>query len=70
MEQTMQVSTTLPSPRRWVAPPAVAAYTGITVATLATWRCTDPERIRFHKIGRKVVYDLNEVDAALAGSVA
>lgn len=56
-------------PRRWADPKKVAEHTGITVATLATWRCIDPKRIKFHKIGRKVVYDLNEVDAALAGSV-
>ena len=65
----MHVSKSLPQPRRWAAPPAVAAHTGITVATLATWRCIDPKRIPFHKIGRKVIYDLNEVDAVLAGSV-
>ena len=55
-----------PQPRRWADPKAISDHTGIPVCTLATWRCTDPKRIPFHKIGRKVLYDVNEVDAALA----
>jgi hypothetical protein len=69
MEQTMpSLVTSSVHHRRWADPTTVAGYTGITVATLATWRCTDPKRIPFHKIGRKVIYDLNEVDAALSGA--
>ena len=55
-------------PRRWADPKATSLHTGIPVCTLATWRCIDPGRIPFHRCGRKVVYDLNEVDAALVGS--
>ena len=56
-------------PRRWADPKKVAEYTGIPTCTLATWRCNDPKRIPFHKIGRMVRYDLSEVDSVLAGSV-
>lgn len=69
MSNNPQNTPPLTHPRRWADPKATSAHTGIPVSTLATWRCTDPERIKFHRIGRKVVYDLNEVDAALAGSV-
>lgn len=64
--ETIMSNITQPQPRRWAAAPAVSAYTGIPIATLATWRCNCPGRIPFHRIGRSVRYDLNEVDAALA----
>jgi hypothetical protein len=60
------MSATQPQPRRWADTKATAAYSGIPAATLTTWRCTDPSRIKFHRIGRKVLYCLNDVDAALA----
>lgn len=58
-----------PQPRRWADPKATSDHTGIPVCTLATWRCVDPKRLQSYKIGRKVMYDLNEVDAALSGAV-
>ena len=58
----------LTQPRRWADPKGTSGHTSIPESTLATWRCTDPKRIPFHRIGRKVMYDLNEVDAALAGN--
>jgi hypothetical protein len=54
--------------RRWADAKTTSNHTGIPVATLSTWRCTDPSRIPFHRIGRKVLYDLNEVDEVLSGS--
>jgi hypothetical protein len=53
-------------PRRWANPRATSLYTGIPLSSLATWRCILPKRIPFHRVGRKILYDLNEVDAALA----
>jgi len=53
--------------RRWTDTSGLSAHCGIPKSTLMTWRCTEPDRIPFHRCGRKVLYDLNEVDAALAG---
>jgi hypothetical protein len=41
-------------------------YTGIPRSSLATWRNILPKRIPFHRVGRKILSDVNEVDAALA----
>ena len=53
--------------RRWAAPPEVARYIGTTVSTLATWRCNEPARLPWHRLGRLIRYDLNEIDATVAG---
>jgi len=52
--------------RRWAKQAETSKYTGIAEATLATWRCREPERLPFHRNGRVILYDLDEVDAALA----
>lgn len=64
----VSVQSSSPLVRRWANAKATSSHTGIPVCTLSTWRCTDPRRIPFHRIGRKVIYDLNEVDEALAGA--
>lgn len=58
------MSPTQPQPR-WADTKATSIYTGIPEATLTTWRCTDPARIPFRRIGRKVLYNLEQVEAAL-----
>ncbi len=52
-------------PRRWATQEQVAQYTGIASSTLATWRCREPKRMPFHRLGRVIRYDLDEVDAAM-----
>lgn len=54
------------APRRWADAKVTAAHIGSTPATLATWRCTGSVRLPFHRCGKLIRYDLNEVDAFLA----
>lgn len=66
----MPTATTTPQPtkpRRWAKPGEASTYAKIPVATLASLRCREPGRIPFHRFGKSILYDLNEVDAVLAG---
>ena len=41
-------------------------YTGLSCSTLARLRCTSGKGPRFAKIGRRVLYDIADLDAWLA----
>ena len=53
--------------KRWLPTPAAAAYVGLSPATLEVSRCTGRHNIPYHKIGGKVLYDVADLDAFLAG---
>lgn len=53
--------------RRWTKPGETSAYSKIPAATLASWRCREPGCLPFHRLGKTILYDLDEVDAVLAG---
>lgn len=45
---------------------AAAAYLGIANATLAIWRCTNRYPLPYIKVGRRVRYRKEDLDAFLA----
>jgi predicted site-specific integrase-resolvase len=46
-----------------MTPQDVAIRLGISIATLATWRCTQRYALTYVKIGRLVRYRLSDVEA-------
>ena len=55
--------------RRWMTEQEISEHTKIPVATLRSWRRADAVRVLpFHRLGRLIRYDLEEVDAAIAGN--
>jgi predicted DNA-binding transcriptional regulator AlpA len=46
-----------------LTPQDVATRLGISIATLATWRCTKRYALTYVKIGRLVRYRLSDVEA-------
>jgi len=46
-----------------LSPPQAAEILGVTVATLATWRCTGRVGIPFVRIGRAVKYRVADLEA-------
>lgn len=46
-----------------LTPQDVANRLGISIATLATWRCTQRYALTYVKIGRLVRYRLSDVEA-------
>ena len=46
-----------------VSPTDAAAMLGVTVATLAIWRCTRRYPLPYTKIGRKVMYRAADLEA-------
>lgn len=46
-------------------PPEAAAYIGVSVDTLAVWRCVGRYNISFIKVGRLVKYRKSALDAFL-----
>ncbi|SFK64746.1 DNA binding domain-containing protein, excisionase family [Nitrosomonas aestuarii] len=40
-----------------------AKFIGVTVSTLAAWRCTKKQNIPFYKIGSKVRYKISDLVA-------
>jgi excisionase family DNA binding protein len=56
------MSSTLPKPNL-LTPQEVATRLGISITTLATWRCTQRYALTYVKIGRLVRYRLADVEA-------
>ena len=56
------MSSTLPKPKL-LTPQDVATQLGVSIATLATWRCTKRYALTYVKIGRLVRYRLSDVEA-------
>lgn len=48
---------------RWVNAREAAAHYGVSLSTI--WRALNDGRIRKHRIGARVLIDLNEADAKL-----
>ena len=48
---------------------AAAAYLGVAVATLETWRCTQRYALKYVKVGRYVRYRQSDLDAFIASRV-
>ncbi|MDX9979795.1 MAG: helix-turn-helix domain-containing protein [Lentisphaeria bacterium] len=48
-----------------VRPPEAADYLGVSVATLAAWRCTKARRVPYLKVGRLIFYRLRDLDRFL-----
>lgn len=44
-----------------VTPSQAASYLGVTVGTLATWRCTKRYPLPWVRIGRKVMYRASDL---------
>ncbi|MBI4916897.1 MAG: helix-turn-helix domain-containing protein [Acidobacteria bacterium] len=47
---------------RLLSPQAAAEYLGLSVATLATWRCVGRYPLRFKRIGRSIRYSLADLE--------
>lgn len=45
-----------------LSPDQVASQLGITIHTLAVWRCTGRYPLKFHKIGNRVRYRQSDID--------
>ena len=45
-----------------LTPRKTADLLGVTPETLAVWRCTGRYKLPFIKVGRKVLYDRNDVE--------
>jgi excisionase family DNA binding protein len=43
-----------------------AQYLGVAPATLVTWRCTQRYSIPYIRVGKKILYDLDDLRAWLA----
>jgi predicted DNA-binding transcriptional regulator AlpA len=52
---------------RLVSAPAAAAFLGLQTATLAKWRWAGSGP-RYRKLGRRVLYDLRDLEAFIAAS--
>jgi hypothetical protein len=48
-----------------VTPEVAGEYLGVAKDTLTVWRCTQRYPIPYYKIGRKVYYDLRDLDEFL-----
>lgn len=52
-----------------ISPASVAKRLGVTVGTLAVWRCTGRYPLKFVKVGRRVMYRLADVENFVNGRV-
>lgn len=59
------MNTSLPS-RKWANVRDTAAHTGLSVDLLNKDRCTKLLGIPYVKLGKRILYDLNEVDGFLS----
>ncbi len=50
-----------------LSPSSVAKRLGVTVGTLAVWRCTGRYPLKFVKVGRRVMYRLSDVESFVNG---
>jgi len=50
-------------------PSAAAEILGVSVGTLAVWRCTGRYPLRFIKIGKNVMYRQGDLDSFIESSV-
>jgi len=48
--------------RNLLTPIKTAELLGVTVGTLSVWRCTKRYPLNFIKIGKKVLYDANDIE--------
>ena len=48
-----------------LTPQDAANFLGVSVGTLAVWRCTKKEIIPYIKVGHKVMYQRQDLDAWL-----
>jgi excisionase family DNA binding protein len=42
-----------------------SAYLKVSPSTLRTWRCTGRHKIPFYKLGRKIYYEISDLNAFL-----
>jgi predicted site-specific integrase-resolvase len=56
------MSSTLPKPNL-LTPQEVATRLGISITTLATWRCTQRYALAYVKVGRLVRYRAGDIEA-------
>jgi len=52
-------------PNKMMSRARAASYIGVAKATLEYWACTGNQKIPYYKIGRKVVYSKQDLDAWL-----
>ena len=50
-------------------PNAAAKILGVSVGTLAVWRCTGRYPLRFIKIGKNVMYRQGDIDSFIESNV-
>jgi excisionase family DNA binding protein len=48
-----------------LTPPEAANHIGVSVGTLSVWRCTGRYSIPYLKVGRKILYRREDLDAWL-----
>ena len=63
LKMTVTVKPALPS--RWLSTPDAAAYLNVSVSTLCNDRVTRSLNIPFTRLGRRILYDRQELDAYL-----
>lgn len=51
--------------KRYLSPEEVSNLIGVKRTTLATWRVRNVYNIPFIKVGRKVAYDIRDIEAFL-----
>lgn len=52
-----------------LTPKQAAEFLGVTIGTLAVWRCTGRYPLPFVKIGRRVMYKLTDIDTYINSHV-
>ena len=52
-----------------LTPKQTAESLGVTIGTLAVWRCTGRYPLPFVKIGRRVMYKLSDIDTYINSHV-
>ena len=53
-----------------LTPKQAAEILGVTIGTLAVWRCTARYPLPFVKIGRRVMYRQNDIDNFIENGVS
>ncbi|MBY5922067.1 helix-turn-helix domain-containing protein [Ferrimonas balearica] len=52
-----------------LSPTKVTELLGVIIGTLVVWRCTGRYPLPFVKVGRRVMYRLNDVEAFIEGRI-
>jgi predicted site-specific integrase-resolvase len=65
----VEINNSLSSGGRLLSPIRVAEILGVSVDTLAVWRCTQRYPLPYVKVGRKVMYRREDVERFIVGRI-